>query len=113
MHRNFHIASLLIVAIAAVQVGCTTVSQRAITGYEAAVQKSIEAADDNAIRTWATLACATPYSAAIRNTQIVPALKALCLPAGLGSSPAALPDAIAPVTGVSIFVPAPATGSAK
>jgi uncharacterized protein YceK len=74
--------------------GCTTVAQQAITGYEAAALKSVEAADDNAIRVWATAACGTPYSAAIRNTQIVPALKALCLPAGATSSPVTLLDTV-------------------
>lgn len=85
---------VLFVAFLTTLSGCTTVAQQAVTGYEAAALKSIQAADDNAIAVWSTMACATPYSAAIRNAQIVPALKALCLPAGSQSSPATLLDAV-------------------
>ena len=88
MKKLFIIAALFILA------GCSTVTQQAITGYEAAALKSIEAADDNTIRIWTVTACGTPYSAAIRNVQIIPALRALCLPAGSGSSPITLLDTV-------------------
>lgn len=68
--------------------GCSTV----MTGYEAAAVKSIKAADDNQIMLWTVAACATPYSAAIRNPQVIPALKALCLPNGTDAAPATMFD---------------------
>jgi hypothetical protein len=47
-------------------------------------------AEDSNIRLWTFNACATPLSAAIRNPQIIPALRALCLPGGGESSPVLL-----------------------
>lgn len=78
--------------------GCTAVAQQAVTGYEATLVERVKAADDQAIKTWSTAACATPYSAAIRNTAIIPALKALCLPAGSNSNPDGLLPTAAPLT---------------
>lgn len=72
--------------------GCLSACTTTMVAYEAAALKSIRAAEDNNIAVWTVDACGTPYSAAIRNPQIVPALKALCLPAGLESSPVTLLD---------------------
>lgn len=44
----------------------------------AGVVGSIKVANDDVIATWSTAACATPLSAAVRNPQVVPALKVLC-----------------------------------
>lgn len=81
--------SLLIVAIGAALTGCAGY-QQVLSGYETSAIKGIQAADDNTIRVWSAAACGTPYSAAIRNPQVIPALKVLCLPAGADSSPALL-----------------------
>lgn len=59
--------------------GCASV-QQAINGYEAAAAVSLRAAEDNAISVWTFTGCATPYSAALRNPRIIPALRALCGP---------------------------------
>lgn len=82
---------LLLLAIVALA-GCTTVAQQALSGYEASAIQGIKAADDRHIGLWTVAACATPYSAAIRNPQVIPALKALCLPNGVEASPATMFD---------------------
>ncbi len=69
--------------------GCASY-QSAINAYETTAIKDIQAAEDNNIALWSANACGTPLSAAIRHPNIVPALKALCLPAGMESSPAIL-----------------------
>lgn len=84
---------LLLLALAAMA-GCTTVAQQALTGYEASAIQGIKAADDRHIGLWTVAACATPYSAAIRNPQVIPALKALCLPNGADAAPASMFDAV-------------------
>lgn len=90
-HSRLFRSGMLPAALAALLAlaGCANV-QQAINGYEAAALVSIKAAEDNNIRLWSANACGTPLSAAIRNPQIVPALRALCLPAGADSNPAAL-----------------------
>lgn len=57
--------------------------QQAINGYEAAGLVAIRAAEDNNILLWTANACGTPYSAAVRNPSIIPALKVLCAPSTL------------------------------
>lgn len=73
--------------------GCASV-QQAINGYAAGAAVSVRAAEDENIRVWTADACGTPYSAALRNPQIIPALRDLC-----GSMPlfGALPMPIAPL----------------
>ena len=75
--------------------GCASFTQAA-AGYEKSAIVSVQAAEDLNIQTWAANACGTPLSAAIRNPAIVPALRALCIPAGAASSPALLLDSAAP-----------------
>lgn len=87
--------SLLILAIAASLAGCAGF-QQALTGYESAAYAGAKASNDNIIAVWSVAACATPLSAAVRNPQIIPALKALCLPAGAAASPTTLLDAVPP-----------------
>ena len=75
--------------------GCAGI-QQAVSGYESAAIKGIQAAEDNNIRAWAANACGTPLSAMIRNPNISPALLALCVPAGKSSDPAAVFNLITP-----------------
>ncbi|RFP19201.1 hypothetical protein [Duganella sp. BJB475] len=69
------VAILLMASLA----GCASV-QQAMNGYESAAGVSLRAAQDNAIEVWKFAGCATPYSAVLRNPQILPALRALCGP---------------------------------
>lgn len=78
------LAILLLASLA----GCASV-QQAINGYEAVAALSLRAAEDNAIAVWTFAGCATPYSAALRNPQIIPALRALCGPSPLFGAPQA------------------------
>lgn len=73
--------------------GCASV-QQAVHGYGAAAIVAIRAAEDDNIALWTANACGTPLSAAIRHPEIIPALRALCLPGGTASSPAGLLDAV-------------------
>jgi uncharacterized protein YceK len=72
--------------------GCASF-QQALNGYESAALVSTRAANDNVIAVWSTTACATPVSAALRNPQIIPALKVLCMSGG-DTTPASLLDAM-------------------
>lgn len=87
--------SLLITALAIALAGCASF-QQAVTGYESAALAGAKASNDNIIAVWSVAACATPFSAAVRNPQIIPVLKALCLPAGAAASPITLLDAVPP-----------------
>lgn len=87
---------ILLIAVATLS-GCASFSQ----GYSAAAAvaiKDAQLAEDNNIKSWATVACGTPLSAIVRNSQtipgFVPALKSLCLPAGSSSQPVTLFDAL-------------------
>lgn len=89
MKKSFLIISLLVLS------GCAGL-QQAVTGYESAALAGAKASNDNIIQVWKVAACATPFSAAVRNPEIIPALKALCLPAGAAASPVTLLDAVPP-----------------
>lgn len=69
--------------------GCAGV-QQAVHGYGAAAIAGVKTAEDDHIALWTVAACGTPLSAAIRNPQIIPALRALCLPGGAASNPTGL-----------------------
>lgn len=85
---------IIALAVAALVIsGCASV-QQAVQGYGAAAIVAIRAAEDDNIALWTANACGTPISAAIRNPQIIPALRALCLPGGAAASPAGLLDAV-------------------
>lgn len=58
--------NLILLAVALLLAGCASFVQDA------------EQANDIAINTWARLGCATPFSAVLRNPQIIPALNSLC-----------------------------------
>ncbi len=67
--------------------------QQAVTGYEASAAAAINATNDNVASVWAFQACQTPVATLIRHPELVPALRALCLPAGAAGSLATLFDA--------------------
>lgn len=81
---------LLIMAAGLMLSGCASFNQ-GVAAYGASAVTNARVVNDNVIAGWTVLACATPVSAALRNPQIIPALKVLCLPAG-DLSPAALLD---------------------
>ena len=84
---------IIALAVAALAMsGCASV-QQAVHGYGAAAIVAIRNAEDSNIAIWKVNACGTPLSAAIRHPEIIPALRALCLPGGMASSPAGLLDA--------------------
>jgi uncharacterized protein YceK len=84
---------IIALAVAALAMsGCASV-QQAVHGYGAAAIVAIRNAEDDNIAFWKVNACGTPLSAAIRHPEIIPALRALCLPGGMASSPAGLLDA--------------------
>ena len=85
---------IIALAVAALAMsGCASV-QQAVHGYGAAAIVAIRNAEDDNIAFWTANACGTPLSAAIRHPEIIPALRALCLPGGTASSPAGLLDAV-------------------
>jgi len=86
---------LILIALGQALSGCASM-QQAINAGEASALVSARAANDNVINVWVTAACATPFSAAVRNPRIIPALRALCVPGGYESNPAALLDAVKP-----------------
>ena len=69
--------------------GCASY-QQAVDGGMTAAAVDLRAAEDTNIRLLSFNACATPLSAAIRNPQIIPALRELCIPGGGQSSPVML-----------------------
>ena len=73
--------------------GCASF-QPTINAYDAAAITGIKAAEDNNIQLWKVNVCGTPFSAAIRHPEIVPAMKALCLPQGDTANPANLLNGI-------------------
>lgn len=69
--------SLLMLALLGSLSGCGSMIQ-AVNAYGAVAVTDARAANDTVIAGWTLTACATPVSAAIRNPEIIPALKALC-----------------------------------
>lgn len=60
------------------------------TGYRVALDSGLaqaRAADDNLVLTYKAAICALPLSAILRNADIIPGIKALCLPGGNMSDP--------------------------
>lgn len=84
---------VLAMAVAAWLCGGCASFQQSVTAVGASAVVSVQLADDNALKALTIGLCATPFSAAVRNPQIVPALKALCLPSG-SVTPATVLDSI-------------------
>lgn len=83
---------IIALAVAALAMsGCASV-QQAVHGYGAAAIVAIRNAEDDNIAFWKANACGTPLSAAIRHPEIIPALRALCLPGGAAANPVGLLD---------------------
>ena len=93
-------AALAVVMLAAG--GCTAAQNAGIVGFEATALKGIQSAEDNNIALWKTDACGTPFSAVVRNSQVVPGLvqglSALCVPNADKGNPANLLTNIPAVT---------------
>jgi len=66
--------------------GCASQLQ-AVKGFNAAAAVSLKAAEDVNLERQVFEICATPLSAAIRNPQIIPGLRYLCLPGAGETSP--------------------------
>lgn len=72
--------SILAGAILATLTGCGTM-QQAINAYGGTVVSSAQQANDSYALAWASAACGTSVGAALRNPQLIPALRVLCMPA--------------------------------
>ncbi len=73
-------SSLLISVLAIALTGCGSMIQ-AVNAYGTIAVQDAKAANDTVIAGWTIAACATPYSAILRNPEIIPALQSLCGPA--------------------------------
>jgi uncharacterized protein YceK len=71
--------SLLMLALLCALSGCGSLIQ-AVNAYGTVAVADARAANDTVIAGWTIAACATPVSAALRNPQIIEALKVLCMP---------------------------------
>lgn len=85
--------SLLMLAVALALTGCGSLIN-AVNAYGSVAVDNGRAANDTLIAGWTTTACATPISAALRNPQVIPALRALCMPVAT-VAPVDLLDALA------------------
>lgn len=92
--------TMIVILCAAALAGCAS-WQQAVSGAQASAVVDAKAVDDGVIRAWSVAACATPVSAAIRNPQILQAIRDLCFPAGT-ASPATLFDAPVPAAIVPV-----------
>lgn len=90
------VKKLLVVGGIVLLSGCASQLQ-----FVGAAQKasavSLRAAEDLNLERLVFMLCGTPLSAAIRNPQLIPGLRNLCLPGGGASSPVLLLD-VPPVT---------------
>lgn len=76
----------LILLAASALTGCGALNT-AVNTYGSVALDNARATNDTAIVVWSTAACATPLSAILRNPQIVPALRALCMPTDEQAAP--------------------------
>lgn len=88
-----HLIALLLVAAALT--GCASQLQ-AVKAMNSAAVVSLRAAEDVNLERLKFELCATPYSALVRNPQLVPGVAAICLPNGNMTNPANLLTAIPP-----------------
>jgi uncharacterized protein YceK len=70
---------ITLLALAGALSGCGSLIQ-AVNAYGTIAVTDARAANDTMIAGWTLAACATPVSAALRNPQIIEALKVLCMP---------------------------------
>ncbi len=70
---------ILMLALVSTLAGCGSMIQ-AVNAYGTVAVSDAKAANDTIITGWTVAACATPYSAILRNPEIIPALQSLCGP---------------------------------
>lgn len=88
------IVAIVLLAFSAMLSGCASVSQ-AVGAYGSVVVSSAQAANDNIIAANKVALCATPVSALVRHPELVPAVRALCMPRGDGGTVDQVLDTIA------------------
>lgn len=91
MKKTIMILSLAM--LAASVSGCASV-QQAVDAYGAAAITGAQATNDTLIAANKVALCATPVSALLRHPELVPAVRALCLPAKDSGSVGQVLDAI-------------------
>jgi hypothetical protein len=89
--------------------GCTTTMR----AYEAAAYNEIKSADDNTLAVLKVAFCGQPLSAFLRNSEMIPGAKALCLPGGNASDPNALLEAGKQPITINVTMPAAAASGTK
>lgn len=72
---------LIVLAAAALLTGCGTAIQ-AMNAYGGAAISSTQQVNDSYAKAWAVAGCGISIGAAYRNPEVIPALKALCMPGG-------------------------------
>lgn len=87
--------AILAALLALVVSGCASQLQ-AVKAMNSAAVVSLRAAEDINLERLSFELCATPYSALVRNPQLVPGVAAICLPNGNMTNPANLLTAIPP-----------------
>lgn len=85
---------IIILAACMVLLSACGSMQQAVNAYGAVAISSAQQANDSYALGWAAAACGTTVGAAMRNPQIIPALKVLCMP-GANAAPDTLLDAAA------------------
>lgn len=88
------LVGLIGLVMASAMTGCATQLQ-AVSAAQSSSAVALRAAEDIHLKRVAFELCATPVSAAIRNPQVIPAIRAMCLPGGGESSPALLLEGMA------------------
>ena len=71
--------TLLAIAVVCILSGCASLTT-AVNAYGTVAVDNAKAANDAAISAWVVAGCAMPLSAIMRNPQIIPALRAICMP---------------------------------
>lgn len=73
--------TLLLLALASTLTGCGTAIQ-AMNAYGGAAINSTQQVNDTFAKGWAAAGCGITVGAALRNPEVIPALKSLCMPGG-------------------------------
>lgn len=81
-------------ALAVSTAGCASVSQ-AVNAYGAVAVSGAQAANDTIIAANKVALCAIPISALVRHPELVPAVRALCMPRGDGGTVDQVLDTVA------------------
>jgi hypothetical protein len=103
------LAIVAAIAVGLALAGCSTTMR----AYEAAAYNEIKSADDNTLSVLKVAFCGQPLSAFLRNSDMIPGAKALCLPGGNASDPSALLDAGKQPITINLTMPPAAASAAK